>query len=186
MAVYIGIGSNIRPEANVPKAIRLLAIQTRILGVSTVYVTLPIGGGPEQAPFYNCVVEVETAIPPLELKYRILRRIEEDLGRKRTADKFAPRTIDLDLLLYDDLVVHSEDLTLPDPEILDRPFVAVPLLELSPKLKLPGSGLAIKDVAAGMNRGGMEPLASMTKSIKEIVDGYPPRKDRTARARAPR
>ncbi len=150
---FVAIGSNIDPEENVKKAIRLLTIKTQVIGISTVYLTEP-EGRPGQPPFYNLVVEVETQMPPVEFKYRILRTIENDLGRIRTEDKFAPRTIDLDLILYDDLALQTEDLTLPDPEIRSRPFLAFPLGELSTDLTLPGTDLTIRKVMKGLSQAG--------------------------------
>lgn len=169
--VYVAVGSNINPEENVRKAVRLLAHNTRIIGISTVYLTEP-EGRPEQPPFYNLVVEVETEMPPEDLKYRVLRVIENELERIRTTDKYAPRTIDLDLVLYDDLVLQTEDLTLPDPEIAQRPFLAFPLSELSPDLALPGTGLPIKQVLARLSTKKMKAMDSFTELLrKEVFNG---------------
>ncbi len=168
---FIAVGSNIEPEENVRKAIRELASQVRIIGISTAYLTEP-EGRPEQPLFYNLVVEIETNISPRELKYKIMRKIELDLGRKRMEDKYAPRTIDLDLILYDRLVEKSEDLSLPDPQILERPFLAIPLGELSPELVLPGIGLSITQVIARLKPKGMKALKDFTERLrKEIDDG---------------
>ncbi len=168
---YVAVGSNIDPEENVKKAVRLLAHHTRIFRISTVYMTEP-EGRPEQPPFYNLIVEVETEISPEELKYRVLRVIENELGRIRTRDKYAPRTIDLDLVLYDGLVLQVENLILPDPEILRRPFLAFPLSELSPDLALPGTGLAIQQVLSQLSRETMKPLYRFTELLrKEIFNG---------------
>ncbi len=168
---FVAVGSNIEPEENVKRAIQLLALKTRIIGISTVYLTEP-EGRPEQPPFYNLVVEVQTEMPPEDLKYRVLRVIEKELGRIRTEDKYASRTIDLDLILYDDLALQGEDLTLPDPEILRRPFLAFPLSELSPDLILPGTALAIKQVLAGLWQARMKPMDGFTKLLrKEISNG---------------
>ncbi len=169
---FVSIGSNIDPGENVRKAVRLLARQVRVLGISTVYLTEPVER-PEQTPYYNCVLEIETALSPLELKRKVLRRIEEQLGRKRSEDKFAARTIDLDLILYDDLVLKTEGLTLPDPEITGRPFLAVPLHELAPELVLPGSRVPIADIAAGMKRNTMKPLAAYTDMLRGEVRNGP-------------
>src|SRR5512143_1899534 len=121
---FVGIGSNIDPAQNVRAALRCLARQTRLVAISTVYLTEPLGR-PEQAPYYNCVAEIATDVPPTELKYGMLRGIEDALGRRRTQDKYAPRTIDLDLLAYGDLVLDTEGMRLPDPDILQRPFLAI-------------------------------------------------------------
>jgi dihydroneopterin aldolase/2-amino-4-hydroxy-6-hydroxymethyldihydropteridine diphosphokinase len=162
---FISAGSNIDPEANVRKAVRLLAAQARIRAISTVYLTEPIGRL-GQPLYYNCVLEIETGTPPLDLKRTVLRPIEDSLGRTRSNDRFAPRTIDLDLILYNDITMAGEELTLPDPDILKRPFLAVALHELAPDLVLPGSGARIADIAAGMLRKTMKPLESYTDMLR--------------------
>jgi hypothetical protein len=78
-------------------------------------------------------VAIETNQPPVAVKVTVLRRIEETLGRVRSEDKFAPRTIDLDLLLYDDVAMSSDMLVLPDPDLACRPFLAIPVFELEPE-----------------------------------------------------
>ena len=166
---FIGVGSNINPAENVRKAIRLLSKEEHISGISTVYETLP-EGGLKQPRYYNCVVEIETKTPPEELKYKVLRKIEKDLGRNR--DKYASRTIDLDLILYDNLELKTDDFTLPDPQIASRPYLAIPLYELNPELVLPGSGLRIKELASSLSREDMQALHSYTEDLKkEIIDG---------------
>lgn len=168
---FIGIGSNINPDNNVRKAIRLLSKEEHILGISTVYETLP-ERGLKQPRYYNCVVEIETKTPSEELKHKVLRKIEKDLGRKRSKDKYASRTIDLDLILYDDMVLKTDDFTVPDPYIASRPYLAVPLCELNPELVLPDSGLSIKELASKLSREGMQPLYEYTENLrKEITNG---------------
>jgi 2-amino-4-hydroxy-6-hydroxymethyldihydropteridine diphosphokinase len=163
---FISIGSNIDPETNVRDAVRRLGSTARVTAISTVYRTKPVGP-PGQPWFYNCVVKIETDLAPRELKFRQLRRIESELGRTRGSDKFAARTIDLDLLLYDELVMTTPDLILPDPDILERPFLAIPLHELAPGLVLPGSGLHIREVAASMSTNAMKPLAAYTEHLRK-------------------
>jgi len=96
--VFVGVGSNIDPAENVPAALRLLAKEVRVVATSLFYETLPLGR-PEQPAFYNGVVEIATDLPPDDLR-QLLRRIETQLGRRRSRDPYAARTIDLDLLLY--------------------------------------------------------------------------------------
>jgi 2-amino-4-hydroxy-6-hydroxymethyldihydropteridine diphosphokinase len=163
---FISVGSNINPAENVREAVRQLALQAHVVGISTVYLTEPVGR-PAQPPYYNCVLEIETETPPLELKTQMLRTIEERLGRERTEDKYAPRTIDLDLILYDGLEMETEDLTLPDPNIVRRPFLAIPLGELSPELTLPGLNRRVHEVAGAMPQGSMEPLEDFTTALRE-------------------
>ena len=164
--VFIGIGSNIEPAKNVRAAIRSLAQQTRLVGVSMVYCTEALDS-PEQPPYFNCVVEIGTEVSPVEIKHSILRPIENSLGRKRTGDKYAPRTIDLDLIVYGDLAMDAEDIKLPDPEILERPFLAVPLFELAPDLVLAGYNLRISEIAARLPRDGMRPLEDYARLLRE-------------------
>jgi dihydroneopterin aldolase/2-amino-4-hydroxy-6-hydroxymethyldihydropteridine diphosphokinase len=165
---FISVGSNIDPAENVRRALRLLAGQVRIVGISTFYRTRPLGR-PEQPDFYNGVVAVETQASAVELKHSVLRAVEQQLGRRRTEDKYAPRTIDLDVLLYDELVAVAEDLTIPDPDIPQRPFLAIPLYELAPDLVLPDSGRPIRDIAAVLAEHRMQPLPEYTQSLRESV-----------------
>jgi 2-amino-4-hydroxy-6-hydroxymethyldihydropteridine diphosphokinase len=162
---FVAVGSNIDPAANVRRALELLALEARLVAVSTVYRTRPLGR-PKQADYYNCVAEIETEIPPTDLKCGVLRRIEGALGRERGEDKFAARTIDMDLIAYDELEMETADLELPAPEIQCRPFVAVPLAELAPELTLPGLGVRAASLAATMSNADMEPLASYTEQVR--------------------
>jgi 2-amino-4-hydroxy-6-hydroxymethyldihydropteridine diphosphokinase len=165
---FVGIGSNINPEKNVREALRLLKEQVSLQAISTVYLTAPIGPT-GQPPFYNCIIEIATRLQPQELKQAVLQRIEDVLGRKRKSNKFAPRTIDLDLLLYDDLTMTIDDHTLPDPDIVRRPFLAIALQELAPGLVLPGSNQSIDEAAAAMPRDGMQPLTTYTDLIRKEI-----------------
>jgi 2-amino-4-hydroxy-6-hydroxymethyldihydropteridine diphosphokinase len=165
---FIGIGSNIEPAENVRSAIRSLSRQTRLLGISTVYLSAALER-PEQSPYYNCVVAIETGATPAEIKFGILRRIEDQLGRRRTADKYAPRTIDLDLIVYGDLALDADGIRLPDPDILERPFLAIPLFELAPDLVLAGYDLPICEIAARLPQDGMEALQDYTRVLREEI-----------------
>lgn len=166
---FIAVGSSIDPEKNIPQSLRLLEHAARLTAISTFYRN-PAIGRPREAPFYNGVVAIETQISPIEFKYQVLRRIEAALGRHRGSDKYAPRTIDLDLLLYDQCVVTQNDLVLPDPHISSRAFVAVPLCELDPDLLLPGSAAAIRDVAGSLTTNQMQPLRDFTQELRRIFN----------------
>jgi 2-amino-4-hydroxy-6-hydroxymethyldihydropteridine diphosphokinase len=167
---FVAVGSNINPAANVRAAMGALALRATIVAISTVYRT-KAEGLREQPAFYNCVIEIRTEIPPRELKFQVLRRIESYLGRRRTADKCAPRTIDLDLILYDDLVLNTTGLSLPDPHILERPFLAIPLGQLAPDLILPGTTLRMADLAASLPADKMRPLAAYTARLRTEIEG---------------
>lgn len=163
---FVAIGSNIDPAGNVRAALRSLARQTQLVGISTVYRTAPLDR-PEQPPYYNCVAEIETTLPPLEVKRSLLRPIEDALGRRRSADKYASRTIDLDLIVYGSVNMEVGGLKLPDPEIRERPFLAIPLFELAPELVLAGHQRRIAEIASALGRNGMEPLTQYTRLLKE-------------------
>jgi 2-amino-4-hydroxy-6-hydroxymethyldihydropteridine diphosphokinase len=163
---FIGIGSNIAPEKNILEALRLLASSARIMSISTFY-REPAIDRPSEPDFYNGVVAIDTDLPPMALKSKVLQKIEAALGRRRSADKYASRTIDLDLLVYADLVVSSKQLTLPDPDILSRAFVAVPLCEIAPELLLPGSGLPLCEVAERLSKESMQPLSEFTRTLQK-------------------
>jgi 2-amino-4-hydroxy-6-hydroxymethyldihydropteridine diphosphokinase len=163
---YIGVGSNIDPSKNVLAALRELSRAVALRGVSTVYSTAP-ENRPDQPRYYNCVAAVETDLPPLELRRLVLRRIEEALGRARGDDRYASRTIDLDILLYDDLTMKNEDLTLPDPRLFDRPYCAIPVAELAPGLMVPGSTMTIDEVRGNLSMEGIKALETYTREIRE-------------------
>lgn len=128
--VYIGIGSNQGDRIDYCiKAITAITKFAVIKSLSSVYETEP-AGVIDQPDFINCVVEVETALDPYKLLSKLLD-IENELGRKRVGTG-GPRTIDLDLIFYDDLVVQGEDLTIPHPRAHLRRFVLVPLCEIAP------------------------------------------------------
>jgi len=149
MKVFISVGSNIDPEANVPEALKRLSREITILRISAFHRTEPLNR-PEQDPFLNGVVEAETSLDPRDLKFSVLRKIEAELGRERSEDRYAARTIDLDILLCGDLVIDEPDLKIPDPEIAERPFLAIPLHELDPDLVLPGTNLSLKEIVEGL------------------------------------
>jgi 2-amino-4-hydroxy-6-hydroxymethyldihydropteridine diphosphokinase len=160
---YLAVGSNLDPEDHVRRALRLLRERLRITAISSFFRTPPLGR-PEQPDFLNGVVEVETDLPPRELR-AVLREIEAGLGRVRTADKFAARTIDLDLIVY--AKVKEKDPRLPDPEIAERDFLAVPLAELAPELRLPGRGETLAELAAALPREGLTALPAYTRELRE-------------------
>lgn len=153
---FIAVGSNVNAERNVADALELLGRRLRIVAVSSFYRTLALGlaGRPD---FLNGVVEIETELKPLELKRQILLKIENALARERGDDRNAPRTIDLDLVLYGDLVSDEAGIVLPAPEILERAFVALPLLELDRNLVLPGTDTLLRELARGLSSEQMEP-----------------------------
>lgn len=165
---YISVGSNTNPRLNVRKSLELLASRTRLTAVSTVYLT-KAEMRPEQPSYYNCVIEIDTAQTPKELKVHLLRKIEKRLGRRRSQDKFASRPIDLDLIFYEGDQAKTRGLDLPDPEILSRPYLARPLQELRPNLKLHRFGMTIAEINAAISGKKMKPLARYTTSLRKSL-----------------
>jgi len=170
--VLISVGSNLDPERHVLAALRLLHARLPVVAVSTFYRT-PASGRPEQPDFINGAVEVRTELPPREIKYGVLRAIEAELGRRRSADAHAPRPIDLDLALYGDVQVAEEGLVVPDPEIIRRPFLAHPLAELAPELVVPGVGETLAGIAARLSREEMQPLPEYTDRVRRELSHEP-------------
>jgi len=126
--VYVSIGSNINRAENVRASIDRLKVLFGELSLSRVYETAAVGF--EGQPFYNLVAGFETDMSPQDL-VETLRRIENEQGRERLGKRFNDRTLDLDLLLYDNLILDEDGLSLPRDEILKYAFVLGPLAEIA-------------------------------------------------------
>jgi len=140
---FIGLGSNLaNPLTQVLQAMQDIdrLPDIRVLARSALYRSAPVGYL-EQPDFINAVVEIETALEPLVLLQALLA-LEQANGRTREFPN-APRTLDLDVLLYDDLQHHKHGLTVPHPQMHKRAFVLQPLLEIAPDCMIPGVGAAI-------------------------------------------
>lgn len=138
MRAVVAIGANIQdPASNVELAITLLSQASELLLCSSLHVTKPVGG-PVQPNFINAVCIIESELPPLEL-LSVLQGIEKSMGRVR-GEKWGPRTIDCDLIVYGDVNMHGETLTLPHPFAHLRRFVLEPWLEIDQDAFLPGHG----------------------------------------------
>lgn len=138
--VFIALGSNLGDRAaHLRYALRALSDAVEVERVSRFYETDPVGFL-DQPRFLNAVLRGRTDLAPRDV-LALLLRVEGEAGRVRTL-RWGPRTLDLDLLLYDDLVLDSPELTLPHPRMAERAFVLVPLLEVWPDARLPdGTGL---------------------------------------------
>ena len=148
---YISLGSNLgERETQLRSALNLIGERAgAVRKVSSFHDTAPVG--PIAQPrFLNAVAEVETALPPEELM-RTLLAIELALGRdrKNSAPK-GPRTIDLDLLLYDQVILDTPELTLPHPAMHERAFVLAPLVEIAPEASHPSLGLTAAELMKGL------------------------------------
>jgi len=159
---WVGIGSNIGDRLGyIRRALKLMGQvpDTEISTVSSVYDTLPVGSI-GQGRFLNAVAELSTTLEPLELLSALLA-IEDECDRVRHG-VWGPRTLDLDLLLYDDLEVVSEELTLPHPRARERGFVMIPLAELAPDLVFPGETETVSD--------GVTALGEVTGRVQRAGD----------------
>ena len=155
MRATIGLGSNLGDrEANLRQALEHLAQtpETAVVRASSLYDTEPVGVE-EQPHFLNAVAQLETQLSPQQLLWN-LKLIERRLGRVRS-QRWGPRTLDLDLLLYEDLVLDEDDLQIPHPELAKRSFVLVPLVELDPLLVHPATG---ETMLALLQKLGARPL----------------------------
>jgi 2-amino-4-hydroxy-6-hydroxymethyldihydropteridine diphosphokinase len=161
------LGSNIEPEKNIRLAVKLLSWGLEVTAISTVYMT-KAEKRPNDPDYYNCVAQIRTVLDPHTIKDRVLRPIEMVLGRKRTKDRYASRTIDLDLILYDDLISRGIHLVLPDPDIASRPYLAIPLRELSPHMQIPGMG-AIGEIAEGFDPNAIKALPGFTQNLRREI-----------------
>ncbi|APD08930.1 MULTISPECIES: 2-amino-4-hydroxy-6-hydroxymethyldihydropteridine diphosphokinase [Thermus] len=157
MLAYVGLGSNLGDRAGYLLAAlsRLSRLpKTRLCRLSPVYETAPVG--PPQPFYLNLVAELDTGLGPRELLQALLE-VEKALGRERK-ERWGPRTIDLDLLLYGDLVLEEEGLQVPHPRLHERAFVLVPLVDLLPEGRHPTLGVRFAELLAALDASGVSLL----------------------------
>lgn len=150
MRVGIALGSNLEPRLIHLQAARgrLLALHSDNRAVafcSKVYETSPVDCAEFTPPFLNAVMEISTDLPPAKL-LEALHEIEEHLGRPSKRERNSPRTIDLDILYYDDLVVAQDDLVIPHPRMTARRFVLQPLADIRAEMVLPTTTKTVKEL----------------------------------------
>jgi 2-amino-4-hydroxy-6-hydroxymethyldihydropteridine diphosphokinase len=141
---FIALGSNLNdPASQVTRAFQAIdkLPKTKLVKTSSLYQSAPVGYE-NQPDFINAAVEVSTDLDPLQLLKQLLK-IEQTFGRERTFAN-APRVLDLDLLLFDDISMQTAALTLPHPRMHERSFVLLPLAEIAPDLMLPKAGNVVK------------------------------------------
>lgn len=158
VTAYIGLGSNLGgPAGQVRAALRDLAAipQTQLQQVSPLYRSPPLGP-PDQPDYINAVAALETALAP-EALLDALQALETRHGRVRDGQRWGPRTLDLDLLLYGEQQLATPRLTVPHPGLPQRAFVLYPLADIAPELQVPGSG-SVQALLAQCPKAGLERL----------------------------
>lgn len=146
--VFVSLGSNIDKEKNLPAAVRIMCNLCRVVAVSGVYETAPVGLV-EQPSFLNAAVIVETELDAHRFRREVLDEVERRLGRVRTEDKNAPRTIDADMVLFNEKIFDLDpEHHIPDPDLLAYPHVAVPLADLDPDFQHPETGERLSLIAS--------------------------------------
>jgi 2-amino-4-hydroxy-6-hydroxymethyldihydropteridine diphosphokinase len=150
---YLGLGSNVGDSVgHLRAAVELLPEHgVEVEAVSSTYVTEPVGEILDQPDFLNAAIRVRTALEPEQL-LDVCKAVEAERGRAFDLPRHSPRPLDVDLLLLGDLVLRTERLTLPHPEVSSRRFVLAPLLELDPELTLP-DGTRLADALAALPAG---------------------------------
>lgn len=160
--MYIALGSNIEPKVEYLERANLLlgandAIQ--VIKASSIYQTEPVGYT-DQDVFLNQVVQIKTTLTPQEL-LKAIQNVEEELGRKRDI-RWGPRTIDLDILLYNHDNIESENLIIPHPRMVERAFVLVPFNELAGDVLIGGKALTVKEALAKL------PLSEVASVVRFV------------------
>jgi 2-amino-4-hydroxy-6-hydroxymethyldihydropteridine diphosphokinase len=174
---FISLGSNIDPEENLLQAVRCLRALGELRAVSEVYQN-PAVGPVSQDDFLNAAILIETGLRASTLRER-LRAFEADMGRERMeslagyppeAAKYAPRTIDLDLCMLGDLVLEAPPVTLPDPDVLTKPHLAIPLAELAPDFPHPITGEPLQEIADRLLPGAqLTPRPDISIRLQDLV-----------------
>jgi 2-amino-4-hydroxy-6-hydroxymethyldihydropteridine diphosphokinase len=152
---YLLLGTNIGDlEENLRRAIKSIAARNiRITKTSKTYRTKP-WGVTNQPDYLNVALEVETGLSASEL-LTVLKSIEESMGRKRGAERWQPRLIDIDIIFWGDHVVEDDDLSIPHREFFNRPFAIKILSEIAPDFIPPGSRKTLQEISIGTNNEGI-------------------------------
>ena len=147
---YLSLGSNIDPEHNLPKAVSQLAQFGRVKAASSVWQTAPVGFSKQQ-DFLNAAVLLETELSARILRQDAITKIESSMGRVRTENKNGPRTIDIDIMLFNRDILSIDHRRIPDPELLERSFVAIPMAEIAPDYVHPEKNVTLAEIARRFN-----------------------------------
>jgi 2-amino-4-hydroxy-6-hydroxymethyldihydropteridine diphosphokinase len=150
--IFLGLGSNKGDRLKyLQRAVTEISAteKCRVLKCSSIYETRPFGN-PNQENFYNAVIEIDTVLGAYDLFF-FLKSIEAKLGREAIFEKWGPREIDIDLLFYSNLIYDNDQLTLPHPEVLNRDFVIIPMVEIAPDFVHPIVKKQFEDIDLAFN-----------------------------------
>jgi 2-amino-4-hydroxy-6-hydroxymethyldihydropteridine diphosphokinase len=153
---FLSLGSNIRPEENIVQAVDLLQAYGTLVAASEVYQT-PALGAEDQPDYLNAAVLLRSALTPEVFQSEAIPSVEHALKRVRSEDKFAARTIDVDIMLAGLFVGRLGQRDIPSQEIVERPFVAIPLAEIAPDFMHPVLGLTLAEIARRFDPSEMTP-----------------------------
>jgi GTP cyclohydrolase I len=186
-------GSNLNKERCLPEAIRRLRRNSdvQVKAVSACFESRSVGGPPDAPDFFNAAALVSTRLDPQALR-GVLRSIEDDLGRVRTEDPNEPRTIDLDIVLYGDVVEDYEDWSIPEPGLEKQMHVLIPAAEVAPNWVHPVSGETLSSLADSINDAEPEvtpnmairlssPYTNRSADFDEVDEVYAPRMEEIVR-----
>lgn len=162
---YISIGSNIDRDINIPASLKALKHEFGELNLSSIYETAPIGFAGD--PFYNLIVGFNAGCPA-KMIAKTLRQIELDHGRTRDCQKFSPRTLDLDLILYGDSIINDGRLQIPRGEIEKYAFVLEPLAEIAPALTHPISHISYATLWEHFDKSNLQQKRSYPEWLKSL------------------
>lgn len=189
VTAYLGLGSNLGDRrASMRAAVEALNAHPHIQvdldrGVAPLYETSPVGGPVEQPPYLNSVARITTTLTPHDL-LAAARTIEIEIGRTR-GERWGPRVIDIDILLYAELVLRDEILSIPHPRMHERRFVLEPLSEIAGGLVHPGMGRTIADLARECPTGDEQGTVVLVEVPAEWVPNSSPPAKRGGRTRCP-
>lgn len=171
--ILVALGSNIDRENNIARALNILNsdVRWRILARSAIYHTPAVGGDDDDPDYWNAAIMLETRLSPEKL-HQALHDIERQLGRVRTGNKYAPRIIDLDIVCVENRQLRFNNHILPDPEILHRAYLALPLADIAPQWIMPGTDLTFQQIAEGLSPQAKEciKMADKRTLIQDFSD----------------
>lgn len=172
--VYLGLGSNIgNRQANLRAALQGLTSLARLEAISGLYETVPVPDPSSQPSFYNAACRIVTGLEPRGL-LRFLQALEAEIGRRPGGPRYGPRPIDLDILLYDDLIVEEDELAIPHPRLAERAFVLAPLAEIAADAEHPTLGKTVRELLSTVSQQGVRRIASPEWAGPRPEDPDPP------------